>query len=182
MQFENDCAVWILDLQTCKIIDIVIEITMTTPWLCYHLSFNNQIWCRDSFQEGIGVCPILLFCISSNIVSQRWGGGNQLFFRHRRPKVQLTLVELKFKIICNALDVEVRCPGGSCCPVCSQAPTYRLTLLTSSKKQSPDRNSWNVSVTSWQSAFAPWTADINLKMLTALITGREGCEKRRVWD
>ena len=38
-----------LDLQTCKIIDGVVEKTMTTSWLCYELSFDNQIWCRDSF-------------------------------------------------------------------------------------------------------------------------------------
>ena len=29
-------------------------------------------------------------------------------------RVQLTLVELQFKIICYALDAEVRCPEGSC--------------------------------------------------------------------
>ena len=40
----------------------------------YQLSFNNQIWCRDSFQEG------------SNIAFQRWGGGNPPFLRHRKPK------------------------------------------------------------------------------------------------
>ena len=76
----------ILDLQTCKIIDSVVEKTMTMSWLCYQLSFNNQIWCRDSFQEGIGVCQILSSCISSDIVFQRWGGGNPLFLRHRKPK------------------------------------------------------------------------------------------------
>ena len=43
---------------------------MRTSWLCYQLSFNNQIWCRDSFQEGIGVCQISLSCISSNIASK----------------------------------------------------------------------------------------------------------------
>ena len=47
-----------LDLQTCKIIDSVVKKTMRTSWLCYQLSFNNQIWRRDSFQEGIGVCQI----------------------------------------------------------------------------------------------------------------------------
>ena len=38
---------------------------MTTLWLCYQLSFNNQILCRDSFQEDIGVGQISLFCISN---------------------------------------------------------------------------------------------------------------------
>ena len=76
----------ILDSQTCKIIDSVVEKTMTMSCLCYQLSFNNQIWCRDSFQEGIGVCQISLSCISSNIVFQRWRGGNPLFLRHRKPK------------------------------------------------------------------------------------------------
>ena len=56
-------------LQTCKIIDSVVEITMRTSWLCYQLSFTgNQIWCRASFQEGIDVCQISLSCISINIV------------------------------------------------------------------------------------------------------------------
>ena len=74
-------------LQTCKIIDSIIEITMRTSWLCYQLSFtDNQIWCRDSFQEDIDMCQISLFCISINIVLQRWGGENPLFFRHRKPK------------------------------------------------------------------------------------------------
>ena len=77
----------ILDLQTCKIIDSVVEITMRTSWLCYQLSFTgNQIWCRDTFQESIHVCQISLSCISINIVLQRWGEGNSLFFRHRKSK------------------------------------------------------------------------------------------------
>ena len=76
----------IIDLQTCKIINSVVEKTMRTSWLCYQLSFNNQIWCRDSFQEGIDVCQISLSCISSNIAFQRWGGGNPPFLRHRKPK------------------------------------------------------------------------------------------------
>ena len=72
-------------LQTCKIIDSVVEITMRTSWLCYQLSFTgNQIWC--SCQEGIDVCQISLSYISINIVLQRWGGGNPLFFRHRKQK------------------------------------------------------------------------------------------------
>ena len=65
----------ILDLQTCEIIDSVVKKTMRTSWLCYQLSFNNQIWCRDSFQEGIGVSKISLSCISSNIAFQRRGRG-----------------------------------------------------------------------------------------------------------
>ena len=74
-------------LQTCKIIDSVVEITMRTSWLCYQLIFTgNQIWCRDSFQEGIDVCQISLSCISISIVLQRWGGENPLFFIHRKPK------------------------------------------------------------------------------------------------
>ena len=64
----------IINLQTCKIIDSAVERTMKTSWLCYQLSFNNQIWCRDSFKEG------------SNIAFQRWGGGNPPFLRHRKPK------------------------------------------------------------------------------------------------
>ena len=28
---------------------------MRPSWLCYQLSFNNQIWCRDSFQEGSNI-------------------------------------------------------------------------------------------------------------------------------
>ena len=40
-----------LDLQTCKIIDIVVEKTMT-PWLCHGLSYDNQIWCSDSFRKA----------------------------------------------------------------------------------------------------------------------------------
>ena len=68
----------ILDLQTCKIIDSVVEKTMRTSWLCYQLSFNNQIWCRDSFQEGIGVCQVSLSSISNNIAFQRWEGESTL--------------------------------------------------------------------------------------------------------
>ena len=64
----------IIDLQACKIIDSAVERTMRTSWLCYQLTFNNQIWCRDSFQEG------------SNIAFQRWGGGNPPFLRQRKPK------------------------------------------------------------------------------------------------
>ena len=63
-----------IDLQTCKIIDSAVERTMRPSWSCYQLSFNNQIWCRDSFQEG------------SNITFQRRGGGNPPFLRHRTPK------------------------------------------------------------------------------------------------
>ena len=48
--------------------------------------YDNQIWYRDSFQKGIDVCQISLPCISINIVLQRWGGGNPLFFRHRKPE------------------------------------------------------------------------------------------------
>ena len=48
--------------------------------------YGNQIWCRDSFQEGIDVRQIPLSCISINIVLQRWGGGNPLFFRHESQK------------------------------------------------------------------------------------------------
>ena len=59
---------------------------MRTSWLCYQLSFNNQIWCRDSFQEGIGVCQISLPFISSNIAFQRRGGGNPPFLRQGKPK------------------------------------------------------------------------------------------------
>ena len=59
---------------------------MMTSWLCYQLSFNNQIWCGGSFQEGIGVfqihcpaSPVTLFCkdeegeihFSSGIESQK---------------------------------------------------------------------------------------------------------------
>ena len=66
-------------LQTCKIIDSVVEITMRTSRLCYQLSFTGtQIRCKDSFQEGIDVCQISLSCISINIVLQRWGGENPL--------------------------------------------------------------------------------------------------------
>ena len=75
---QGDDQAWELTdtLQTCKIIDSVDEITMRTSWLCYQLSFTgSQIWCRDSFQEGIDVCQISLSCISINIVLQRWGGG-----------------------------------------------------------------------------------------------------------
>ena len=62
----------IIDSQTCKIIDSAVERTMRMSWLCYQLSFNNQVWCRDSFQEG------------SNIAFQRWAGG--AFLKHRKPK------------------------------------------------------------------------------------------------
>ena len=43
----------IIDLQTCKIIDSAVERTMRMWWLCYQLSFNNQIWCRDSFRKAV---------------------------------------------------------------------------------------------------------------------------------
>ena len=38
-----------LELQTCQIIDIVVEKTIMTLWLCHGLSYDNQIWYRDSF-------------------------------------------------------------------------------------------------------------------------------------
>ena len=52
--------------------------------LLVKLYTGNQIWCGDSFQEGTDVCQISVSCISINIVLQRWGGGNPLFFRHSR--------------------------------------------------------------------------------------------------
>ena len=40
------------DLQTCENIDIVVEKAIMTPWLCHGLSYDNQIWCRDSFRKA----------------------------------------------------------------------------------------------------------------------------------
>ena len=52
---KMNIIVIIIDLQTCKIVDSAVERTMRMSWLCYQLSFNNQIWCRDSFQEGSNI-------------------------------------------------------------------------------------------------------------------------------
>ena len=62
----------ILDLQTCKIIDTVVEKTMTISWLRHGLSYDNQILGRTS------VCQVSFSQFSGNIVFRRWrerGGG-----------------------------------------------------------------------------------------------------------
>ena len=56
-----------------------------TPWLCQGLSYDNQIWHRDSFQEGRGVCKLSLSYLNSNIVFRIWGGENLLLPSHRKP-------------------------------------------------------------------------------------------------
>ena len=48
-QWQCSRQATMLDLQTCKIIDIVVEKTIMTPWLCHGLSYDNQILYRDSF-------------------------------------------------------------------------------------------------------------------------------------
>ena len=73
-----------LDLQTCKIIDIVVEKTTMTPWLCHGLSYDNQIWCRDSFQKAW--MSAKFHCSSSTIIFRRWGGEHPLLPSHRKPK------------------------------------------------------------------------------------------------
>ena len=83
-----------LDLQTCKITDSVVEKTMTTSWLRYELCLYNQIWCRNSFYKGTGVCQISLSYLSSNIVFQRRRGRIHSCSDIERQKIQLTLVEL----------------------------------------------------------------------------------------
>ena len=40
------------------------------------------------------------------------------------------------------------------------ARTYEINYIDRLWKQSQDKNSWNFIVDSWQSAFAPWTANI----------------------
>ena len=41
-----------LDLQTYKIIDVVVEKKIMTPWLCHGLSYDYQIWHKDSFRKA----------------------------------------------------------------------------------------------------------------------------------
>ena len=84
----------ILDLQTCKIIDSVVEKTMMTSWLCYQLSFNNQIWRRDSFQEGIGVCQIHCPASAVTLFSKDGEGEIHSSSDIESQKIKLTLVEL----------------------------------------------------------------------------------------
>ena len=85
-----------------------------TPWLCLGLSYDNQIWSRDSFQEGIGVYKI--HCPTSTVTLFSEGGEGRIYSSPvtERQKSQLTL-ELLFTIIHATLDTEVRCPEGSCC-------------------------------------------------------------------
>ena len=85
-----------LDLQTCKSIDIV-EKTIMTPWICHGLSYDNQIWCRDSFWEGTAVCKISLSCVTSNVVLHL--GKAQLFVKFHCPASPVTLFSKDGEVI-----------------------------------------------------------------------------------
>ena len=88
-----------------------------TPWLCHGLSYDNQIWYRDSFQEDTGVCKISLSYLNSDIVFRIWGGENLLLLCHRKPKAAATSGGTIVYIIHATSDAEVESPEGSCCSI-----------------------------------------------------------------
>ena len=57
-----------------------------TPWLCHGLSYDNQIWHRDSFYEGTGACKVSLSYLNNNIVFRIGEGENPLLPSHKKQK------------------------------------------------------------------------------------------------